>query len=277
MVIKGTVENPLQPAVSWSPRAGRLEEQRVQILAASLATWEANLQAAGYEYRFDPIGQSPLGIITYKQPQETQPDEALSDVWAVRYLEEQRTIWALPAVQVQLAKITDETNRALFRADIEAMVAGQRTRQPDSVEAAAGVFEVELTFDTIVARSGQSADSDFVAMARRVVADLGVGADVQFVGAPVLVRASIWPAGTALNPVFRYINAVCTTPSLLAYETTIPANIRTEINATLPAGYWLMKSPTLEQQEDGRWRYSREYWGLESISSLMTERLVVPE
>lgn len=276
MVVKGTVQNALQPGISWTPRQGRLEEKRVQILAADLPTWEATLQDAGYEYRFEPIGQSPLGIISYKQPQDTQPDEALSDTWAVRYITEQRSIWYDDLVQEQMQRIITIDNRSLFRGDIERLVRGETERQPDAVESAAGVTSVAITFDTIVARAGFAGDASFIAMTQALVDDLLNGADSQFVSTPALVRTSIWPAFTALDPTFQYVNALLTTSSLLAYETTLPTNLVTSISGTLPSYYWASQAPTLEQQDDGRWRYSREYWGVPRIARLQQDRIVTP-
>lgn len=277
MVVKGTVQNALMPAVSWSPRLGRLEEQRVQILAADLAAWETTLQNAGYEYRFDPIGQSPLGIITYKQPQETQPDEALSDTWAVRYLEEQRDIWLDNLVVQQVARIATADQRAIFKADIEAMLRGEKSRP--EVYDSTGFMTADsylLNIQSIVAAAGMAGDAAFLAMTNALLQDLTDGATAQFTSTPALVRTSIWPATTALNPVFDYVNNLCTTAALIAYETTMPANIVSALNATLPNYYWLMKAPTLEQQEDGRWRYSREYWGVPRIANLLADRIVTP-
>lgn len=276
ITVKGTVQTALTPAVTWTPRGGRIEEARVQILHTDLAAYESSARTAGYEYRYEPVGNSPVGVFSYKRPQETQADEDLSDTWAVRFIEEQRDIWLDDEVATQLARITDETNRAIFKADIEAMVAGNRTRQPDEVESAAGAASVALTFDTIVARAGFTGDSAFETLARRLVADLGSGATSQFVSTPALVRTSVRPAGTSLQPVFAYVNNLVTTANLIAYETTIPTNLVSALNASLSAYYWLMKAPTMEQQEDGRWRYQREYWGVPRIANLLTDRIVVP-
>lgn len=276
MTIKGTVQTALTPAVVWTPRGGRLEEARIQILHTDLATYETTAQAAGYEYRYEPIGNSPVGVFSYKRPQESQGDVDLSDTWAVRPIEEQRDIWLDDEVATQLARITDETERAMFKADIEAMVAGNRTRQPDEVEAAAGAAAVALTFDTIVARAGFTGDTAFETLARRLVADLGSGATSQFVANAALVRTSIRPAGTSLQPVFAYVNNFATTANLIAYETTMPVNLVTALNASLSNYYWQMKMPTMEQQDDGRWRFTREYWGAQRIANLQLDRIVVP-
>lgn len=276
MIIKGTVATPLAPGVSWTPRGGRFEEVRLQILNSDRASYEATLQAAGYEYRYEPQGASPVGILSYKRPQETQADEDLSDTWAVRFITEQRDIWLDDLVVAQMSKIADATNRALFKADIELMVAGNRSRNPDETEAAAGVTSVELTLTTIIARAGLSGDSAFVAMATALVQDLANGATSQFVSTPALVRTSIRPAGTSLQPVFSYVNAITSTAGLIAYETTIPTNLRTALQTTLASYYWQMQAPTMEQQEDGRWRYQREYWGVPRIANLLADRIVTP-
>jgi hypothetical protein len=276
MIIKGTVTQPLTPGVSWSPRGGRLEEARVQILHADLAAYETTAQAAGYEYRYEPVGNSPVGVFSYKRPQAAQVDEDLSDTWAVRYITEQRDIWLDDLVVVQMRKITDLTNRARFKGDIDLLIAGNTSRLPDETEAAAGAASVALTVPTILARTGLDSDAEFVAMTNSLVEDLSNGANSQFVSTPALVRSSVRPAFTSLQPVFSYINSLCTTAGLLAYETTIPSNLAAALTGTLSAYYWLMQAPTMEQQEDGRWRYQREYWGVPRIANLLTDRIVTP-
>jgi hypothetical protein len=113
-------------------------------------------------------------------------------------------------------------------------------------------------------------------MTNAPVDDLSNGVTSQFVSTPALVRSSVRPAFTSLQPVFSYINSLCTTAGLLAYETTIPSNLAAALTGTLSAYYWLMQAPTMEQQEDGRWRYQREYWGVPRIANLLTDRIVTP-
>ena len=277
MVIKGTVTQSLTPGVSWSPRGGRLEEARVQILHANLAIYESTAQAAGYEYRYEPIGNSPMGVFSYKRPQETQADEDLSDIWAVRYITEQRDIWLDDLVVAQMATIATADARARFKGDIEAMLRGERSR-PEEYDSAGTMTRDSyyLTTAAIIAEAGKEGDTAFTEMTEALVDDLSAGATSQFVSTPALVRSVVRPAGTTLQPVFSYINQLCTTASLLAYETTIPSNLASALSGNLPNYYWLMQAPTVEQQEDGRWRYQREYWGVPRIANLLTDRIVVP-
>jgi|694.fasta_scaffold12696_13 hypothetical protein len=277
MVIKGTVTQSLTPGVSWSPRGGRLEEARVQILHADLAAYETTAQAAGYEYRYEPVGNSPVGVFSYKRPQASQIDEDLSDTWAVRYITEQRDIWLDDLVVAQMATIATADARARFKADIEAMLRGETSR-PALVDADGITTQAEydLTTADIIAKAGKEGDAAFTAMTNALVDDLSNGVTSQFVSTPALVRSSVRPAFTSLQPVFSYINSLCTTAGLLAYETTIPSNLAAALTGTLSAYYWLMQAPTMEQQEDGRWRYQREYWGVPRIANLLTDRIVTP-
>lgn len=277
MVIKGTVTQSLTPGVSWSPRGGRLEEARVQILHTDLAAYETTAQAAGYEYRYEPIGSSPMGVFSYKRPQASQIDEDLSDTWAVRYITEQRDIWLDDLVVAQMATIATADARARFKGDIDAMLRGERSR-PEEYDSAGTMTRDSyyLTTADIIEQAGKTGDPAFTAMTNALVDDLSNGVTSQFVSTPALVRSSVRPASTSLQPVFSYINNLCTTAGLLAYETTIPSNLAAALTGTLSAYYWLMQAPTMEQQEDGRWRYQREYWGVPRIANLLTDRIVTP-
>lgn len=282
VIQKGTVENYLQSGVGWSPKAGRFEEARLQIRYADLAAWETTLQNLGYEYRYDPIGTSPAGLLSYRRPQETQPpDEALSDTWSVRYKEEQRDIWQDDLVAEQLARLADATTRARFKADIESMLKGETERaavyDSDGVVTAASYA---LTISSIIAKArmapnGQP-DPEFTAMATALANDLANGVTAQFVSTPALVRTTLMPVDTTLQPAFSYVNNLFTTASLLAYETTLPTNLSSAINADFPTYWWLSKAPTCEQQDDGRWRYQREYWGVPRVAFLLADRITTP-
>lgn len=273
VIQKGTVENALQPGVGWSPKGGRFEEARIQILHTSLAGWEVTLRAYGYEYRYEPIGNSPMGILSYKRPQETQPDEILSDVWSLRPIEEQRTVWADELVVAQLATLASDQLRARYKADIENMLRGQRNAE---VEYADGTTTegYALTVANIVTQAGPTDVEDFTEMTNALVKDLTVGADTQFVSTWALLRTMVLPAGTSLEPVFAYNNRAFPTPLLLAYETTIPTNLAAGITANLASKYWFAKSSTAEQQDDGRWRYTREYWCVDAVAALQQDRIV---
>lgn len=277
MTIKGTVQTALTPAVVWTPRGGRLEEARIQILHTDLATYETTAQAAGYEYRYEPIGNSPVGVFSYKRPQESQGDVDLSDTWAVRPIEEQREIWLDELVVAQMATLASADVKARFKADIEAMVRGERAR-PEVYDSAGTMTEDSyyLTTADIIEKAGKTGDAAFTIMTLALVEDLSNGATAQFVATAALIRTSIRPAGTSLQPVFAYVNNFATTANLIAYETTMPVNLVTALNASLSNYYWQMKMPTMEQQDDGRWRFTREYWGAQRIANLQLDRIVVP-
>lgn len=234
----------LTPRERWTPRGGRVTEPRTKMLNTSVAAFTATLRSNGYAYEVEPLGESPFSIVTTLAVQEDATDTTiLADLWELDGNDLEKSIWELPKVKEQMEAITDLTDRATVRNDIEAIVRG----------------EVEYSWSDASSFSRDVYDG--------LIKSLIAGVEAFPVSTYVLRRTITLPSNTALAPAFQYSNQIFTTASLVGYETTIPANLRT----ALPVGYWQKKTPTAAQQNDGRWVYRVEYWWAAEFDEFLYE------
>ena len=237
----------LQPRERWTPRGGRVTEPRTKMLNTSVATFTATLRSNGYAYEVEPLGESPFSIVTTLAVQEDATDTTvLADLWELDGNDLEKSIWELPKVKQQMEAITDLTDRATVRNDIEGIVRG----------------EVEYSWSDASSFSRDVYDG--------LIKSLIAGVEAFPVSTYVLRRTITLPSNTALAPAFQYSNQIFTTASLVGYETTIPSNLR----SALPVGYWQKKTPTAAQQSDGRWVYRVEYWWAAEFDEFLYETAI---
>ncbi len=237
----------LQPRERWTPRGGRVSEPRTKMLNASVAAFTATLRSNGYAYEVEPLGESPFSIVTTLAVQEDATDTTvLADLWELDGNDLEKSIWELPKVKEQMEAITDLTDRAAVRNDVEAIVRG----------------EVEYSWSDASSFSRDVYDG--------LIKSLIAGVEAFPVSTYVLRRTITLPSNTALAPAFDYSNKIFTTASLVGYETTIPTNLR----SALPVGYWQKKTPTAAQQSDGRWVYRVEYWWASEFDEFLYETAI---
>lgn len=234
----------LTPRERWTPRGGRVSEPRTKMLNTSVPSFTANLRSNGYAYEVEPLGESPFSIVTTLAVQEDATDTTvLADLWELDGNDLEKPIWELPKVKAEINKTEDLTERSTIRYNIEQFVRGESTEGATT----------PTNFDPAV----------YTALLKSLIS----GVESFPVSTYVLRRTITLPANTALAPAFLYSNQIFSTASLLGYETTIPANLK----STLPAGYWQKKTPTAAQQSDGRWVYRVEYWFTEEYDEFLYE------
>ncbi len=246
----------LPPRQTRRARTGVVIEPRTKVLNSDLATFLAGLGSA--EYDVDPIEGSPYSLVTVTQPETEEAEAILADLWSVSFNEEQLSLWAKPAVRAELAK-ADPAKAALFKADVEALLSGNRT-----VTDAEG-NEIELTFTGLVAVAVALGMNGAVISA--LLTSLGQGVEYYYNSLPVIRRTITLPSTTSLHPAFANLGALYSTSALLSAEPTIPTNL----SAELPSGWWLKKAPSASQNDDGRWQYEVEYWYVDSYDPFVYE------
>ncbi len=227
-------------------------------LTSGVDAFIVGLKAAGYT-EIDAVGveNTPFHIVTAEISATTGPTDVLATVWSIAFNEINRSIWLHPTVMDEMAGATND-QKFLFRADVEAYYAGNRTYQDTD----GSDHEITLAQQRILAVAW-GADG---AVIDALFNSLGNGTDSYLVSLPVLRGRMILTEGTSLEPVFENVGAMFTNATLLSTETTLPDNIADAISAEFTGGYWLRKAPTAEQQDDGRWVYGTEYWYAETAT-----------
>lgn len=242
-------------------RDGVIVTQRWKVKSDELDTFRDTLRVAGYEpVESDPIEGTPFHIVTgdfnaLAGGGSIGLETILSDVWGIAYNEEQRTIWSKPIVEAQFVTATRD-QAILFKADTESFIAGNRT-YTDTAGA-----ELPLSEAVLLARA-----AEFGANASVITALLNSfknSVDHYTVSLPVIRRRILLPRNTSLQPTFGNVGAIFRTSTLVAAETSMPSNLSAGISSNFPNGYWLRKAPSADQQDDGRWVYTSEYWYAET-------------
>jgi hypothetical protein len=236
-------------------RDGSVVERPYKVHTGYLDAFIATLRANGYtEIAAEPKEGTPFHVVTVAETQATSPSAVLADTWNLAYNEIQRTLWLKPEVKALFAGATRD-QWALFKADLESYISGNRTYTDEN-----GVEQpLTLTGLKAIAESwgadGADIDDLFDSFCE--------GSDSHVVSLPVIRRRTVLPSNTTFEPALNNVGSIYRTSSLLAAETTIPTNLSNSISAHFSGGYWLRKAPTMDQQEDGRWLYTEEYWYVE--------------
>jgi hypothetical protein len=289
----------LFPTIHWDPREGRQVAHSKRVPKSDLASWENALQASGLAYSVDPEGTSPDAMLHWSAPVVTVVDN-----WSVRFNEVQQSLWLNDEVAEQMAKLTDPAGKANFKADIEAILRGERTWTDDT--GTIHPLDLATIFATVSAFGIETAIFD------DLVKDLAAGVEAELISVPVLQLSRIFPAFARgivpnqpllpdailygpttvvpppttrpLAPLFTNADRIYSTVTLLTEEPTIPAELQVEMAAltidaqlragTTAAGYWLKKAPEGDQLADGRWHYRLEYWFAERLG-LFAQRKIV--
>lgn len=289
----------LFPTIHWDPREGRQVAHSKRVPKLDLATWENALQASGLAYSVDPEGTSPDALLHWAAPVVTVVDN-----WSVRFNEIQQSLWLNDEVAEQMAKLTDPAGKANFKADIEAILRGERTWTDDT--GTIHPLDLATIYATVAAFGIETA------IFEDLVKDLAAGVEAELISVPVLQLSRIFPAflrgitpsqplltnsilygpttvvapatTRPLSPLFTNVDRLYSTARLLVEEPTIPAELQVEMAAltvdaqtragTTAAGYWLKKAPEGDQLADGRWHYRLEYWFAERLG-LFAQRKIV--
>ena len=297
----GVVDPDDFPSIAWNPREGRHVEYSRSLLRSNVTALEALLQTRGFAYSVTPTSGAKAMV------KWSAPFQQVVENWTPRFNETQQSLWLDAAVRTEMAKITDIQLRAQFRADIEAVLAGEKTYTDSN-----GALQ-PLSFDIIFNNGNLPAGLDRDVFEDKLFPDLIAGvANTLPVSTPVLQLSRVFPSFTVgSNPptpylssgvtdgpypaavidysalllsMFANINFIYTTEQLIAIEPTMPVELKAVYRAITAAasagpegatpGYWLKKAPEGDQLEDGRWHFRVEYWFAERIGELASARLL---
>jgi len=294
----GVVDPDDFPAIAWNPREGRHVEYSRSLLRSNVTALEALLQTRGFAYSVTPTSGAKALV------KWSAPFQQVVENWTPRFNETQQSLWLDDAVRAEMAKLTDLQGRADFKADLESVLAGERTYTDET-----GLHEITIASvkATVVAFGFSATVFD------KLVKDLVSGVENTLpVSTPVLQLSRVFPSFTSgSNPptpylsssvtdgpypaavidysalllsMFANINFLYTTEQLIAIEPTMPVELKAVYRAITAAasagpegttpGYWLKKAPEGDQLEDGRWHFRVEYWFAERIGELASARLL---
>jgi len=73
-------------------------------------------------------------------------------------------------------------------------------------------------------------------------------------------------SNSTIQPVLTNVGKVYSTAALQSAE-----NIPGTIKFSLPDGYWLKRTPTVDQYGTDKWQITQEYWHADSYSTFLYE------
>jgi len=202
------------------------------------------------------------------------PPDPLSRVWKLDGNDIEITPFALPQVQIELAKITDATKRALVVADIRALVDGQR--EIEVVDDHGNRDTIQLTANLIV----DAVVADWPAVNKTVLLGLidamASGIDSFPVSQYVLRKTeTVVPSITGLHAQHDYVGKILSYAALLDVEPTLafdPTALLIDflgLNDPTEPTFWLKRRPVTDPVVGGHWQIVQEYWAFKTFSKFV--------
>jgi hypothetical protein len=236
---------------------------------ASLWALLEPLKVAGWKFDLDPESESEYYTLTATYAVESagdktpsnDPAKVLADIWTLTGNDLEKSLWEHPKIKTELNKIATETSSDAdwkqlldFRKAINDYVSGSYdTSDPDYA-----------TIGDLTPALSPPINSTII---KEFIGLMCMGTDTYTVSQYVLRRTVEVPWNTSFKPSLTNVGNVYSTSSLTSIE-LIPSSIK----FTLPDGYWLKRTPTMEQQASGTWQVTQEWWHADSYSTFIYEQ-----
>jgi len=231
---------------TWNPRTGYQQVVVYTGTPAELETLSANAISNGYSVRYVPDQQGGYSSleVTYGAAETQDPAVPLSDEWSLIGNDLEKSIFEHPSVTSE-QETWEPSEKVNFKAAIEAALRGDGTTAADLL-------------DPLPAGSVQLADSLYDELAK--------GVEAYTVSQFVLRHTVVITSNSTIQPVLTNVGKVYSTAALQSAE-----NIPGTIKFSLPDGYWLKRTPTVDQYGTDKWQITQEYWHADSYSTFLYE------
>lgn len=256
----------LPDATGWDPRTGPTITRRWRGAQLDVELGAQALKRAGTRYQIDPSLDGGYWMLTaiYGAEETQSPDLPLSDVWSMVGNDLEKELWTRPAIKAELDKIRGqdkEHEAGRLRRLCDAVVAGDE-EAPDPPHAGQIVTPtLQAVRDACWFLNGINA-APFIAYIQSRLD----GVETWSISQWVLRHTVIVAANSSIRPSLINVGRMYTTEMVRSVE-AIPATIMFE----LPAGYWLKRSPTVEQTASDKFTLSQEYWHADAYDPFVYE------
>jgi hypothetical protein len=98
-------------------------------------------------------------------------------------------------------------------------------------------------------------------MINLLVNQMSLGVEAFTVSQYVLRRVLIIAANSSIKPSLEHVGEIYRTAELVQAE-AVPGTIRFD----LPEGYWLKRTPTVDQMSLDKWQITQEWWHADAYS-----------
>lgn len=246
----GTGLEQLRDEYGYDPRSGDVVVKRW--IGSPDQIQQQALIARSYGLRYDVSEEDEGGCqilrVTYQAGGDNpDPNTALADLWSLVGNQLEKSLWELDKVQDQFDGWTTQ-DMADFKNDVDSVLAG-------TLDVASVIAGLPVGTDTTVIEG--------------LIKSLARGVESKSVSSYVLRRVIIVAANTNIRPAYTGVNKVISTANLQAGSDPSATTIPSTLLFTLPSGYWLKQSPTVEQQSSGTWSITQEWWHADKYDSFV--------
>jgi hypothetical protein len=249
----------------WDPRGGWQIVKRYRGAIGSLDTLMTDYKADGVRFQYDPDQDGGYATLqVFFGAEETQdPTAPLTDTWSLVGNDMEKTLWTLPKVKTMMTAIAavDPRDAALLRRWVELLAKGTYSDTDQNGASLQLTVEGVKGFATLV-----GGDPLIV---EQMIRELSLGVESWLISQFALRHQLVIAKNYSLKPAYTYVDKVMTTESLQIYE-----NVPSDLKFVLPVGYWLKRTPTVEQVASDKWQISQEWWHSDNYSPLIYDLIV---
>lgn len=192
---------------------------------------------------------------------ESQPaEQAIADIWSLVGNDLEKPIWTIDKVQAELNKANDPHSLALIKSDIEKLLEGET----ETVDANGNTQTLSLEY---ILSGCDSLGIDRTVI-RGLINSLAKGVESKSISQFVLRRVLVVASNTSIKPAYDGVNKIWTTENLNTDPST-GGEIPGTILFVLPGGYWLKRTPTVEQQTYDKWQITQEWYHADQYDSFV--------
>ncbi len=249
---------------SWDPRTGDTIQRRWRGTPVAVEAQRVVLRAAGIRYQVEAPEDGGFQVISgYYGAAETQPtNEAISDMWDLEGEDLELAIWEhwkWTAICSYADVDTKAEYVAKVRAWIEALARGERTWTDD--DGTTLVLSQAEIIDNATVLLNLTGHTDELAWLKLLIQDFQSGVEAFPQSRWVLRRTMTVAEGTVIRLDLTNIGRVFTTAVLIADNSIDP-----DIQADLPTGYWVKRTPKKLNVGSGKYTLQYEWWFAEEYS-----------
>jgi hypothetical protein len=268
------------PRIRFTVQRGLEIENIERVLNSAALTRVTQLASLGFECDCTPEEGTGFSLINYFLPGgggDAGVTAPLAVTWGLNGNDLEQGMWEHPRIKVETAKFsalgTAAGNELLKRlkTSIEAFVQGQTT-----------VASVLLNVDPAALDDGETTPISFEKIGAYI--DLlrvrGVplieaewagfiesrlrGVEAFLTPQYVLTRQQTWASAAIAQVSLANVNRILTTDQVINLE-----GVPGRLIFSVPPGFWLKKTPQVQQQDDGVWVATNEWWWAEDYDGFV--------
>ena len=271
------------PRIRFTVQRGLEIENIERVLNSVALTRVQQLATLGFESDCTPEEGTGFSLISYFLPGgggDAGVTAPLAVTWGLLGNDLEQGMWEHPRIKVETAKFNalgfDTGNELLKRVktSIEAFVQGQTT-----------VASVLLNVDPAALDDGETTPISFEKIGTYLgqISALGIGLvanewsefirsrlrGVEAFLTPqyVLKRQQTWASAAITQVSLANVNRILTTDQVINLE-----GVPGKLIFSVPPGFWLKKTPQVQQQDDGVWVATNEWWWAEDYDGFVYQQ-----